>query len=230
MYTLYLKTSPSGLKYLGITNKNPYKYRGSGKYWNRHLKHRCVKSSEIKTDILFQTQDLTELSKNGIYYSNLWNIVESKDFANLIPETGYFSTLGLKHSKETKQLLSKKAKGRTHSETSKKKMSESHKGKPNHQKGRSVSKETRLKLSVAGKNRIFTNQHRIRISNKLFGIKRINLEKPVCKICSQTLKILEEFRSIKLAAQSININECGISSALKGRQKTAGKFMWKLKD
>ena len=229
MHTLYLKTSPSGLKYLGITSKDPFQYYGSGKYWRRHLKHKKVKLSEINTEVLFQTNDLLELQNKGIYYSNLWNIVESKDFANLMPETGYVSMSGYKHSDKTKKVLSEKAIERKHTEESKKKMSISRRGKSNHMKGRSLSKETRLKLSIAGKNRIVTDLHRLNISDSLRGIKRINLQKVVCKICPKTLEILEEFESMKLAAKNVNINESGISSAINGRQRTSAKFIWKLK-
>jgi len=36
---LYLKThNKTGLKYLGKTIQNPYKYQGSGEYWIPHIK------------------------------------------------------------------------------------------------------------------------------------------------------------------------------------------------
>lgn len=39
LLTLYLKESPLGLKYLGITSrKNPYTYKGSGSYWKKQNK------------------------------------------------------------------------------------------------------------------------------------------------------------------------------------------------
>ena len=37
---LYVKThNKSGLKYLGKTIQNPFKYKGSGTYWLRHIKN-----------------------------------------------------------------------------------------------------------------------------------------------------------------------------------------------
>ena len=37
---LYLKQhNITGLKYFGKTEQNPYKYKGSGIYWLRHLKN-----------------------------------------------------------------------------------------------------------------------------------------------------------------------------------------------
>jgi hypothetical protein len=83
---LYLKThNKTGLKYLGKTVTDPYTYLGSGKRWQRHLaKH----GNDITTEVLLETEDPQELAKTGLYYSNLWNIVEDQGFANMRPETG----------------------------------------------------------------------------------------------------------------------------------------------
>ena len=40
------------------------------------------------TDILLCTQDKKELSETGRYFSNLWDVVNSADWLNEIPETG----------------------------------------------------------------------------------------------------------------------------------------------
>jgi len=83
---LYLKThNKTGLKYLGKTIQDPYKYNGSGIHWTHHIKKYGY---DITTEILFQTTDKHKLKESGLYYSNLWNIVESKDFANLTAEEG----------------------------------------------------------------------------------------------------------------------------------------------
>ena len=87
-YILYLKTSPLGLKYLGKTTKDPFKYKGSGKLWLRHLKKHNILSSEIKTEILFESYDLEEFKINSKEISVKLNIVESKEFANLKIEEG----------------------------------------------------------------------------------------------------------------------------------------------
>jgi hypothetical protein len=83
---LYLKThNKTGLKYLGKTSSDPFKYKGSGKYWKRHLyKH----GDDVTTEILFQSTCKNEIKEKGLYYSNLWSIVESDNFANLKEEAG----------------------------------------------------------------------------------------------------------------------------------------------
>lgn len=87
-YFLYLKTSPFGLKYLGKTTKDPYKYMGSGKIWKSHIDKHKLTNNDIKTEILFETKDLEEFKKIAIKTSRELNIVESNEFANLIIEKG----------------------------------------------------------------------------------------------------------------------------------------------
>lgn len=84
--SLYKKTHrKTGLMYLGKTSKNPHKYPGSGKYWKNHLK---IHGNDCSTEVLCECSNDIELRKQGLYYSTLWNIVESDQWANLRPEAG----------------------------------------------------------------------------------------------------------------------------------------------
>jgi hypothetical protein len=86
MIYLYVKIhNITGLKYLGKTVQDPFVYNGSGKRWLNHLKKHGV---DITTEILFQTEDKDIFKQKAIYYSNLYNIVESDDWANIRPEEG----------------------------------------------------------------------------------------------------------------------------------------------
>lgn len=84
--TLYKKThKKTGLKYLGKTVRDPYEYQGSGKRWSRHIaKH----GYDVDTEVLFESDNPEEIKHWGEYYSELWNVVESKDWANLKIEQG----------------------------------------------------------------------------------------------------------------------------------------------
>jgi len=97
---LYIKTHrKTGLKYLGKTTQDPYKYNGSGKYWKLHM---SVHGAEHDTEILCECSSAEELRKEGIYYSMLWNVVESHEWANLKPENGDGGSIkGHKKSKES---------------------------------------------------------------------------------------------------------------------------------
>lgn len=126
---LYVKTHRiTGLKYLGkTTNKNPYTYHGSGVDWTAHLKEYGY---EYDTEIIKECQSNQELNEWGRYYSDLWNVAKSTDWANRIPETGGGAT----PSEETKerirrQLLGKKKPPRSKAHTEK--IAETMRGKPN---------------------------------------------------------------------------------------------------
>lgn len=84
IYYLYVKThNKTGLKYLGQTKQDPFKYRGSGKRWLNHIKKHGY---DVDTEILLETSNKEELKETGIYYSDLWNIVYSDKWANIVTE------------------------------------------------------------------------------------------------------------------------------------------------
>lgn len=87
---LLLKThNKTGLKYLcrHITEYEDscYRYKGSGVYWTSHLEKY---GDDITTEIIAKCATIEEARTLGLHYSEKWNIVESKDFANLVPEDG----------------------------------------------------------------------------------------------------------------------------------------------
>ena len=86
---IYVKQLPNGLLYLGKTeSKNPHKYLGSGTFWLSEIKKNNYTSSDIQTWILHKTTNKEELTTLGKYYSKLFDIVNSKDWANLKEEDG----------------------------------------------------------------------------------------------------------------------------------------------
>ena len=173
---LYLKThNQTGLKYLGKTIKaDPHKYTGSGTYWLHHLK---THGYDYSTEILKECQTEEELKHWGLYYSNLWNIVESEEFANLKEESGD----GGKNSTETKIKKSKAKSGsnnpmfgknRIMSEEAKRKISETLKGRESPNKGRIPWNKGKCKpkpVQIKSKNRCktLTEEHRSKISEAM---------------------------------------------------------------
>lgn len=86
VYYLYIKTHRrTSLKYLGKTSQDPYRYHGSGTVWVQHLKKHGY---DIDTEIIFATESKEELRQRGIYYSDLWNVEHSDEWANLKREEG----------------------------------------------------------------------------------------------------------------------------------------------
>jgi hypothetical protein len=85
---LYKKTHKiTGLKYLGITKKkDPHHYTGSGVRWKAHLNEY---GRDYTTEILRECPTNEDAKKWGIYYSDLWNVAASDEWANCIQESGY---------------------------------------------------------------------------------------------------------------------------------------------
>jgi hypothetical protein len=83
----------TGLKYLCkcVETTNPYVYHGSGRRWVNHLKkyhENWTRSPNVVTTVLGVYENKEELKKAGIYYSDLFNVVNDPNWANLIPEKG----------------------------------------------------------------------------------------------------------------------------------------------
>ena len=87
MYSLYVKEhNQTGLKYLGRTIQDPYKYKGSGVRWLNHIhKH----GNDVSTKVIGTFKTLDELVKVSLPLSNRLNVVESDEWANLRPENGW---------------------------------------------------------------------------------------------------------------------------------------------
>lgn len=137
---LYVKThNVTGLKYLGKTIKNPETYKGSGKRWLNHIKKHGY---NVTTEILLITESAKEIKDTGIFFSRLWNIVESKEWANLMEETG----TGGRISDHSINKMSERKKGKTYEELYGEQKAKILKEKL---KNRVVSDETRRKQSDA---------------------------------------------------------------------------------
>lgn len=81
---LYVKIhNDTGLKYFGKTTKDPFKYRGSGKYWLAHLKKH---GANITTEVVRSFDDAQEASTFALQFSIEHDIVKSPIWANMIPE------------------------------------------------------------------------------------------------------------------------------------------------
>jgi hypothetical protein len=86
MIYLYIKThNITGLKYLGKTIKDPFKYKGSGTRWISHLKKH---GNNVTTEIVGIFSNNEELKSFSIPLSEKLDIVNSNNWANLKLESG----------------------------------------------------------------------------------------------------------------------------------------------
>ena len=100
MIYLYVKQhSITGLKYFGMTRKEPHSYVGSGKYWLRHL--RVHGKEHVQTLEVWQFATQEECTQFALNFSQANDIVESSEWANLRVENGVDGNpVGLKQSPE----------------------------------------------------------------------------------------------------------------------------------
>ena len=178
LLTLYKKTHrKTGLKYLGYTSQDPFSYTGSGKYWCRHIK---VHGHDINTEILLQTDDKTKIKDLGLYYSNLWNIVESKEWANLKNENGTGGAMGPDSRKQVSEKMQGRPKskewrenhstimtGKKHSTESKIKHSNAMSGENNGMWGKTHSDKVKKKLG-----KLATARFKGKTYEEIYGVER----------------------------------------------------------
>jgi hypothetical protein len=171
---LYIKThQTTSLKYFGKTTRDPYTYKGSGTYWKSHLKKH---GNNVDTELLgFFNEE--EVESVALKFSKDNNIVESKEWANLIEENGLdggATFTGKPLSAETRAKLSAAHKGKTRSAETRAKISAAKKGKPLSEetkaklsavkKGKPLSEETKAKMSAAKKGKPLSEEHKAKMS------------------------------------------------------------------
>lgn len=84
---LYIKEhSISGMRYFGKTTKDPYVYKGSGKYWINHIKKYGIEN--IRTLWVSKFDNIEDLKEFAIFFSEFFDVVGSSNWANLIVENG----------------------------------------------------------------------------------------------------------------------------------------------
>ena len=167
---LYVKThNVTGLKYFGKTTKDPEKYRGSGKYWLRHIsKH----GNDVTTEIVGYFVDKDQCKEAALKFSVDHKICESSDWANMIVENGLDGgdtggSLTRKYSpmsKETKEKLSCSLQGKTAWNKGLKGVT------PGNKNPRSNEQKQRLSEANKGKSR--SNESVKKTADKLRGRKR----------------------------------------------------------
>ena len=91
IYKLMIKTHMvTGLKYMCITKRKNWKtYTGSGTYWKAHLKKY---GNYFDTELLYESDNYNDFIQQCLFYSELYQVSLSDEFANQIPESGYDNT------------------------------------------------------------------------------------------------------------------------------------------
>lgn len=102
MIRLMIKThNVTELKYLCVSTKDDYlNYPGSGVKWRNHLKQHGFNFSTV---VLYESQVRNDIFKSMcLYYSRLYDVVNSDEWANLIMEDGNTGSAYAKHSEQSR--------------------------------------------------------------------------------------------------------------------------------
>ena len=121
MYSIYVHTTPDGLKYVGFTGQEPIKRFGGGSHYRNNIRfYDAIKFfgwDNIEHQVLETVKDKKIALKREEYYTLLFRSNE--------PEFGYNIQVGCIKDEDGRKKHSEKLKGRKHSEETKKKQSES---------------------------------------------------------------------------------------------------------
>jgi hypothetical protein len=137
----------TGKRYFGKTTRDPYKYNGSGLHWKRH----CNKhgKNDVTTTWVHAYEDMDLLQQEALFFSKVYNIVESDEWLNMKPENGLDgwpkgtpNPRTVPQSAETKQKKSIALKGTTKA---------AHFGSENGRYGKPVSEEAKEKMRLTKK-------------------------------------------------------------------------------
>lgn len=180
---------PNGKIYIGSAVRLPkrknshFETLSKGIHKNRHLQNAFIKYGIEK--FTFEVIEIVHEKEKLIHCEQIWinktRCYYNNTGFNICPIAG--STLGVKHSKETKEKRSvlnignKFNLGKKASHETRKKMSNAHKGNK-YSVGRVLSKQTRDKISASNKGRIsptlgmvYSDESRRKMSEKRMGIK-----------------------------------------------------------
>lgn len=237
-YCLYCHTNKiNGKKYFGITCQKPRRRWQNGYGYKTKYFYNAIKKygwGNFTHEVLIEGLSFDEAKKLEVEHIKKYHTCIYDDEC-----WGYNATfggdgaLGYKHSEETKEKL----KNRVISEETRAKIS---KTVSEVNKGRIVSEETKIKISKAMTGRKSSNETRRKISEAQIGrrlteewkhnISKQHLEvlRYNCVSVVQKDKITKEIIKIYPSAAQAH-RETGINNiiaCLKGRQKSAGGYIW----
>lgn len=272
---IYRHMFPNGKVYIGQTCQKPeHRWNNGNGYKTSPFIFNAINKygwDNIEHEILFSNLDQLNadiIEEDLIYYYK--QIGKSYNLAN-----GGSVNRGWKMSEEAKEKLRIINTGRTLSDEAKEKIRLSKLGEKNPNYGKSPSKETREKISKAGKGRgakrvkqidpesgevvkIWDSQIEacefykgnpglisgaIKRNSLTKGyywkfeddntplIKKKNpLNKEVEQIDKKTLEVIRVWDSLSEVEKQLNISASNISNVCKGKRKTAGGFIWRMKE
>ena len=253
-YIVYMHISPHSKRYIGITckskveyrwvNGNGYKdnehfYRAINKYGWENFQHIIVAKDLTKENACKMEQDLIKqynTCDENFGYNNTYggetNIPSEHTLQKMRGKFGALNPMyGRKMPESAKERLREVNLGRKMSEETKQKISRANKGKNTWLKGKPISMEKRKNISEKLKGRTFSEKHRKNLSIKA---KETHQGRQVLQFTKDGV-LIQSWQNAKIAGATLKIPDDNIYRAIKtktkkGRNYTAGGYVWKYAD
>lgn len=252
-YCVYMHTSPSGKRYIGITCQQVKKRWSNGKGYRKQVFYNAIKKygwDNFKHEILFEKLTKNEAEEKereliSYYKSNQRDNGYNIDFGGT--SIGRFSDSTKKKLSDLMIGENNHFYGKHHSDETKKRLSESHKGLESKLKGVPKTDEAKRKMSESAKNRLanpenhplygigHTEETKKKMSESHKGLKqseehrRHNGEshkKPVIQF-SKSGEFIKRYDSATDASIEIGGFSTSITACCKGRLQSAYGYIWK---
>jgi group I intron endonuclease len=213
VFQIYIITNNvNGKQYVGVTKHN-YKERFIQHIYEANHNHtkrilckaiRKYGKENFSTRLLEEIEDESLAKEREMYY-----IDKLKTYIEFDNCNGYNMTLGGDGFRVFNM-----------PESAKEKLRIANGGENHYFYGKQLSDEHKMNCSLASLGKKKSDNARKNMSE--------SKKKPVLQIHKETLKVINEYESVKIA-QEINKIE-HISDACNGKRKTAGGYVWKFKD
>lgn len=241
-WTVYMHTSPSGKKYIGITSQKTTKRWRFGKGYKNSAFQNAIKKYgwiNIAHDILFEGLTKQEAENKEIELIAFYRTNQKKYGYNIQNGGNCLGT----HSTETRNKISKALKNKPKSkeavENLRNALLKYYKENPNANKGRVVSEETRMKIRIANKGHKLTPEQKIKQSLALKGEKNpmynkhhtLEARKKMSLNYTKKVKVKrlsdnKVYDSILDASKDNGVSRTAISNCLKGITKHSANSKW----
>lgn len=220
-YIVYMHTSPSNKKYIGITSQKPERrWRKDGNGYKDHLYFwKAIQKygwDNFKHDILFVNLTKEEAERKEVELIAYYNS-NNVDFGYNMSIGGESGSKGYKYSDEQKRHMSKV-----------------HKGQNNGMYGKHHDEETIEKNRIAHLKENISEDTIYKMSAAKKGKKRDRkaVEKQIATMSNKVICIETSiaYNGTKEAGRLNNIESSCISKVCRGERKTAGGFHWRYGD
>jgi hypothetical protein len=212
-------------KTVRVSQKSAITYTGSGTRWLLHIKKHG--KEHIVTEFIQHFTNKDECISFCLSFSELYDIVADKQWANLIPEDGVGSNTGIPLSEEHKQKLRGRRPNSTYIHTD-----EHRKNISNGRKNIPVSESTKTKLSLANKGK---KQSAHTIEKR--KLTRNSRTYDYANRKQRTLKIIQRYNTSGQFVDentaeyyiSLGFTKSGISECCNNKRKKHKNFIWTFK-